>query len=331
MKTKYVFAKTNNLNPSAGRLRTGCAKLLLLLLLTLPAAAQAQDYTYSINGDGTNITITGYAGAGGDVAIPDRIDGLLVTSIGDFAFFNCTSLSSVTINNSITSVGVQAFDYCWNLSSVTIGNSVTNLEDYAFADCTSLSSVTIGNGVTSIGDDAFSDCTILSSITIPDSVTSLGDGEFADDSSLTNAVIGNGVTSLGDNAFSDCINLTGVYYRGDAPSLGGNYVFYNVYSVTNYYLPGASGWDMPTFGGCPTALWSLPTTLDFSSVGVWTNQFGFTITGPSDAVVVVEACTDPANPGWSPVGTNTLTGGSSYFSDPEWMNYPCRFYRLHSQ
>jgi hypothetical protein len=70
--------------------------------------------------------------------------------------------------------------------------------------------------------------------------------------------------------------------------------------------------------------------LNFSFVGVWTNQFGFTITGPSDAVVVVDACTDPANPDWSPVGTNTLTGGSSYFSDPEWTNYPRRFYRLHS-
>ena len=61
-----------------------------------------------------------------------------------------------------------------------------------------------------------------------------------------------------------------------------------------------------------------------------TNQFGFNITGTSDLVVVVEACTDLANPVWSPLGTNTLTGDSSYFSDPQWTNYPGRFYRLRS-
>lgn len=66
------------------------------------------------------------------------------------------------------------------------------------------------------------------------------------------------------------------------------------------------------------------------SFGVRTNQFGFNITGNSNLVVVVEACTNPANPAWSPVGTNTLTGGSSYFGDPRWTNYPRRFYRLRS-
>jgi hypothetical protein len=66
------------------------------------------------------------------------------------------------------------------------------------------------------------------------------------------------------------------------------------------------------------------------AAGVRTNQFGFTITGTSGLVVVVEACTNPANAIWSPVGTNTLTAGSSYFSDPRWTNYTRRFYRLRS-
>ena len=67
-----------------------------------------------------------------------------------------------------------------------------------------------------------------------------------------------------------------------------------------------------------------------ASFGVRTNQFGFTITGASNLVIVVEACTNLASPTWSPVGTNTLTGGSSYFSDPQWTNYPARLYRLRS-
>jgi hypothetical protein len=75
-------------------------------------------------------------------------------------------------------------------------------------------------------------------------------------------------------------------------------------------------------------LWNPQVQTSDASFGVRTNQFGFTITGTSGLVVVVEACTSLANPIWSPAGTNTLTGGSSYFSDPQWTNYPSRFYRL---
>ena len=64
------------------------------------------------------------------------------------------------------------------------------------------------------------------------------------------------------------------------------------------------------------------------SPGVRTNQFGFDITGTSNIVVVVEANTNLTNPTWSPLRTNTLTDGSSYFSDPQWTNHPSRFYRL---
>ncbi len=74
--------------------RTSCAARLLLplLLLTLPFVVQAQDYTYTTNDDNT-ITITGYTGSGGDVTIPDTINGLPVTSIGSYAFYQCSSLT----------------------------------------------------------------------------------------------------------------------------------------------------------------------------------------------------------------------------------------------
>jgi hypothetical protein len=73
----------------------------------------------------------------------------------------------------------------------------------------------------------------------------------------------------------------------------------------------------------------LPKQISPASPGVRTNQFGFNIIGTSNIVVVVEASTNLANPTWSPLRTNTLTGGSSYFSDPQWTNYSSRFYRLH--
>jgi hypothetical protein len=82
------------------------------------------------------------------------------------------------------------------------------------------------------------------------------------------------------------------------------------------------------FGGLPTALWSVIPQISLASVGVRTNQFAFTLTGTSNLAVVVEASTSLEYPKWVPVGTNTLTGGSSYFSDPRRTNIPVRFYRL---
>jgi hypothetical protein len=90
-----------------------------------------------------------------------------------------------------------------------------------------------------------------------------------------------------------------------------------------------TGWGSP-FAGRPAVLWNPQVQTSGASFGVRTNQFGFTITGSSNLVIVVEACTNLVNPIWSPVGTNTLTSGSSYFSDPRWTNYPSRFYRLRS-
>ena len=173
--------------------------------------------------------------------------------------------------------GTCAFSDCTSLTSITIPNSVTSIGDEAFYDCTSLTSVTIPNSVTSIGDDAFSGCTSLTSVTIPNSVTSIGDWAFAGCTSLTSVTIPNSVTSIGDYAFYCCTSLTGVYFKGNAPSVGW-YVFDGATNATVYYLPGTTGWGT-TFGGRPTALWNPQVQTSDASFGVRTNQFGFTITG----------------------------------------------------
>ncbi len=101
-------------------------------------------------------------------------------------------------------------------------------------------------------------------------------------------------------------------------------------SATVYYLPGTTGWEeFAQLTGVPTVLWNPQAQTSDASFGVRTNCFGFTITGNSNLVVVVEA-SSLANPTWVPLQTNTLTGGSCYFSDPDWTNYPVRFYRLRS-
>jgi hypothetical protein len=101
------------------------------------------------------ITITGYIGPGGDVTIPDTINGLPVTSIGDDAFAGCTSLTNVTIPNNVTSIGVYAFYGCTSLFSVTIPNSVTNIGNMAFSSCTSLTGVYFQGNAPKASSDVF--------------------------------------------------------------------------------------------------------------------------------------------------------------------------------
>ena len=130
---------------------------------------------------------------GNNSSVPSSLKTAVITggSIGSSAFLGCTSLTSVTIPDSVTIIGVDAFYNCTNLTSVTIPNSVTSIGEYAFCNCSSLTSVTIPDSVTSIGASAFYNCTSLTSVTIPDSVTSIGLSAFYDCTSLTSVTFEN--------------------------------------------------------------------------------------------------------------------------------------------
>ena len=133
-----------------------------------------------------NYAFENCSGLTGELVIPNS-----VTSIGHGTFYYCTGLTSVTIPNSVTSIGGYAFLGCYGLTSVTIPNSVTSIGERAFAYCYDLTSVTIGNSVASIGCWGFSGCRSLTSITIPSSVTSIGNGTFDGCTSLPSVTIGN--------------------------------------------------------------------------------------------------------------------------------------------
>ncbi len=167
------------------------------------------DFEYSVFDDGT-VEITGYTGSAEIVNIPEKIDGGSVTYIGNYAFNNCTSLTSVKIPNSVTSIGNGAFNNCTSLTSVKIPNSVTSIGNDAFSGCTSLTSIKIPNSVTWITGSAFYNCTSLTSITIPDSVTEIDDGAFQGCTSLTSVKIPNNVMYIGNLAFADCKSLTAI-------------------------------------------------------------------------------------------------------------------------
>ncbi len=122
--------------------------------------------------------------------------------------------------------------------------------------------------------------------------------------------------------------LRAFFFRGNAPDVDAS-AFFNAYNSIVYYLPGTTGWP-PTFSDRPTALWLPQVHTSDGVFGVRTNQFGFNIAWASGQVVVVEAATNLANPTWLPLQTNTLTADTLYFSDPQWINHPGRFYRIRS-
>ena len=196
----------------------------------------SQDYLLLIFDKATK-TITGVTDKNiKTINIPNEIDGVAVTTIGKKAFFNCSSLTSVTIPNSVTTIGDGAFYGCSSLTSVTIPNSVTTIGISAFYECSSLTSVTIPNSVTTIGDDAFYGCSSLTSVTIPNSVTTIGSSAFSHCSSLTSVTIPNSVTTIGDDAFYRCSSLTSVTIPNSVTTIGER-AFNGCSSLTSVTIP----------------------------------------------------------------------------------------------
>jgi len=176
------------------------------------------------------------------------------TSIGDWVFYHCDSLTSITIPESVTSIGVSAFGWCYTLSnisvnennpeymstgsvlynknqteiihvcraakSITIPDSITSIESGIFFDCHNLTSITIPDSVTSIGEEAFCCCSSLTSITIPDSVTIIGDSAFGDCFNLASITIPDSVTRIGVGAFCHCSKLTSITIPDSVTRIG---------------------------------------------------------------------------------------------------------------
>ncbi len=264
-------------------------------------AATYDIYTYEVDSDGTIIITDCKESAKGAITIPSEIDGKSVTSIGYWAFRDCTGLTSITIPNSVTSV-YGAFGGCTGLTSInvasdnncyssnngvlfnkkkteligypagksqtsyTIPNSVTSIGDGAFYGCTGLTSITIPNSVTSIGEDAFWGCTGLTSITIPNSVTSIGVRAFRGCTGLTSITIPNSVTSIGNWAFKYCSSLTSITIPNSVTSIGCE-VFYHCTGLTSITIPNSvtsiEGW---AFDGC-TGLTSITIPNSVTSIG----------------------------------------------------------------
>ena len=261
-------------------------------------------------------------------SLTNAVLGESLTSIRDHAFDSCTNLLSISIPPGVTNIGIAAFFLCQHLTNFTIGSNVLTIASQAFEGCERLTSGLVPAAVNNIGDYAFYNCFSLTNLTLPDGLTNIGNYTFSYCTGLPNLVFPQGLVNVGGSAFLLCTNVTAFFFRGDAPTLGSG-AFFADQKATVYYLPGTTGWG-PTFGGLPTMLWLPQVETSGSGFGVKTNQFGFTLNWANGMSVVVEACTNIANPVWLPVATNVISGGSSYFVDPGWSKYPRQFYRLRS-
>ena len=167
--------------------------------------------TYKKDASTGNVTVTKVeAGSETSIEIPETIDGGTVKIIGANAFDGCSSLTSITLPQSLTSIEDLAFDQCTALQNINIPQNVTNIGVSAFLQCESLTSITIPSGVTSIKTATFALCTSLKSIELPDHLVSIGGSAFSYCTSLESVVIPAEVTSVGSHAFAVCTSLESV-------------------------------------------------------------------------------------------------------------------------
>ena len=156
--------------------------------------------------------------------------------IGDYTFYGCSGLTSLTLPSGLTEIGEGAFAECSGLTSITLPSGVTSIGECAFIHCSGLTSITLPSGVTKIGNDAFQYCSGLTSLTLPSGLTEIGHGAFQYCSGLTSLTLPSGVTEIGDLTFTACSGLTSLTLPSGVTSIG-DYAFYDCSGLTSITLP----------------------------------------------------------------------------------------------
>ena len=174
-----------------------------------------------------------------------------ITSIGYAAFNGCRGLTSLTLPAGITSIGRSTFEGCRGLTSLTLPAGITSIGEYAFRGCSGLTSLTLPAGITSIGGGAFKDCSGLTSLTLPAGITSINYGTFYGCSGLTSLNLPAGITSIYYNAFYGCSGLTSLTLPAGITSIG-EYAFRGCSGLTSIYVYSEKVPKMGTdvFKGC---------------------------------------------------------------------------------
>ena len=211
---------------------------MMLVFGLLPVSVQAKvldnGLEYVVYRD--HVEITGYTGDDTKVVIPNEIEGMPVTIIGNDAFYRCTNLTSISIPAGVMELHSRAFYCCENLTDISVPDSVTYIGSRAFYGCAKLFNITLPDRVTFIGEHAFSGCSQLTSIAIPNGVTSIGDYAFFRCFKLASISVPGSVTTIGDYAFFECYALSSISIPESVISIG-DYAFYSCHNLTNLPLP----------------------------------------------------------------------------------------------
>ena len=276
--------------------------------------------TFALNSDGESYTITdANTNLSGNITIPSTYNGKPITTIGEYAFKDCDSLTSIVIPASVTTVSNGAFEYCDSLTSVTFGENsqLTTIGSSAFFKCISLTSIDIPDGVTTIGRATFNSCQSLTSIIIPNSVTTIDSNNFygcsdlkyniydnakylgnetnpylvlvmATSTAFTSCKIEENCKIIYEAAFSSCSSLTSIDIPDSVTTIGGA-AFYQCVRLTSIEIPkGVTSISDSTFYNCQS-LTSIviPDSVTSIGIGAFDNCISLTAITIPDSVTSI--------------------------------------------
>ena len=331
---------------------------MAVLCVVCAGAETYGDFEYDVLDDGT-VEITDYHRTTNDgstinVEIPDKINGRIVTGIGDEAFKYCAILTSITIPDGVTSIGSNAFYFCTNLRSVTIPDNVTEIYEGAFFNCTSLKSVTIPAGVKTIGPEAFGyqlyndEKKTVDGFSIKYVKNTYGHyyatkNDFSKETCLVTEELDNGtiaikgyagadktftvpseingkkVTEIGDSVFKYCLILTSVTIPGSVTSIG-DFAFDWCTSLTSITIPNSvTEIGYSAFGWC-SSLTSITIPNSVTSIGKWAFQNCTSLT----SITIPESVTSIGSSAFSGCPKlRSITIPNSVTSIGAWTFYGC--------
>jgi len=259
------------------------ARTILAAVALAGAALAARAATETVGGikwtyvieDGEAMVFNNYYAAipdstSGAIAVPSKLGGRPVTSIGEYAFEMCNAITKVTLPGTVRNIGNSAFKECVSLESVTIPEAVTNIGDYAFIDCAALKNANVPIDVVKVGDEAFAGCDSLAdssgfvivrnklhyycgsatAVAVPAGVVRVGPGAFAGCSAIKSVSFQEGLYSIGAYAFSGCSSLSSVSLPDGLCEFGDN-AFENCTSLKSITIPSSvARIDSGTFWRC---------------------------------------------------------------------------------
>lgn len=237
-----------------------------------------------------------------------------ITSIGDHSFCGCANLISVVIPEGVSKIHDSTFSGCQNLTSIIIPETVVSIGNNAFFYCSSLQEITIPNSVQIIGEEAFRDCGTLSKITLSNAMTSISESMFYHCFNLNNVVIPNSITNIDAGAFAYCDDLTNVTIPDSVTTIGNS--AFDSCGLTNITIPNSvTRIDAWTFSSC-TDLTSITIPDSITSIGAYAFS---TCTSLSDVYYI------GAESEWNSVtidsGNDFLTNANIHFVSNHTVTY----------